>query len=746
MPVRRPTAFAVALLSIALSDARGAHAQIIAAQPPETIGGVSASASGPSTAADAAAPQTAAQYAPSRPLITEEQPESVIGPETLDKLAIPTENYDDIVALTPSAMDLDPAGPGLQQDFGQSIRGLQYTQFSVLYDGVQVPGTPSSLAPQPAAYFMEHDIGSIAVNRGPGLASDIGSATFGGFVALSSPTLSSTPSIEPYGTFGSFGTKLYGIELESGAVGPLDGARVSLDLSHEEAEGADTGLATERRNLFLKYEQPVGENTLVTALVNLDNADNHTTYGVTQQLADSAGRNYALNNDPTSQTFEGYNRDDYTTDFEYLRVQSRLGDGFGLDNTTYTAGYDHRGTEGLDPDGTTPNLVDQDIDINGVRTFVQDDVPGTADKNDTRDEGDILRLTYDTPSGQARTGVWFDHIDNTTYRYAVDFTRGTVAYTTSPTGTPYSYIVFDTLTTVQPYWEYEWRPTRTVTVTAGVRYDAVTRSLQAPINRTTKLDADDHEAFNKPLPALSANWRVRPYLALYAQAAGGYLTPPLNVFYTTSITSVEPSTSWNFQVGEVFQRRWLDLGADLYYIKYGDYITSQTIAGQALYFNSGGAEFKGVEAEGTAKLGWGFALYANGSLNDSNYTDNSNNLAQTPRRTGALGLIYDQGTVFRSHDDLHGLIIAKNVGPQYGEDTATPGKGDQFPIKSYNVVDLDAGYVLPVAKRRLSFDVQVYNLFDDRSFIGIDGTDAAGQALYWVDPGRSIFFSFAAKL
>ena len=730
-------------LSSAVAEGR---AQTVPATAPENIGTVEGSASG--TAAPTSAPSTAAQFAPSRPSINQQQPTSVIGPEQIQKFTIPTSDYNDIVALSPSAMDISPAGPGLQQDFGQSIRGLQYTEFSVLFDGLQLQPSPGNLSPQPAVYFIAHDIESVTVNRGPGLASDIGSATFGGFVSIKSKALSDTAYVEPYGTFGSFGTKLYGIEFQSGDIAQMNGARFDLDLTREEARGADTGLQTERRNLFLKYEQPVGRSTLVTTYVNLDNDDTNTPYGTSLKNIVAFGPNYSLNQDPTSQDFQGYNRDNYTSDLEYLRVKSDLGNGYGFEGTVYTQGYYHRGNATNDPGGSSPNLIDTHIYINGVRTFVADDVQGQANHNDQRDWGSLLRFTKDTSIGQARLGVWFDHIDNTLYRYTVDFTRGAIAYTTKPGANPFQYDLFDTLTTVQPYGEFEFHPTRRLSIIAGVKYDAVTRSLQGPLDRTTPPQPEDyHAAFNRVLPAFSANYRIRDDLSVYAQAAKGYLTPPLNVFYTTDVTGVTPSSTWNYQVGTVFQRSWLDVGADLYYIDYSNYISSRTISGgDVLYFNAGSAYFQGVEVEGTAKLGHGFALYANGTLNDSAYNTNGNNLAQTPRRTAALGLIYDKGNLFRAGDDLHGLIIAKNVGPQYGQDNYKVGTYDQYPIKSYNYVNLDGGYQLPVLKKLLTFDVQVFNLFDDESITGFAASAKSGEPLYWTQAGRSIFFSVSAKI
>ncbi|WP_428375005.1 TonB-dependent receptor plug domain-containing protein [Lichenicoccus sp.] len=127
-------------------------------------------------------PTTASEFAPSQPSIEETEPQSTVNAETLKKILVPSADYDDVVALTPSAMNINPVGPGLQHDFGQSIRGLQYTEFSVLFDGVPIPGFPFNLAPQPGGYFFSRDFGSVTVNRGPGPASAIGAATFGGSV------------------------------------------------------------------------------------------------------------------------------------------------------------------------------------------------------------------------------------------------------------------------------------------------------------------------------------------------------------------------------------------------------------------------------------------------------------------------------------------------------------------------------------------------------------------------------------
>ncbi|MGI4946650.1 MAG: TonB-dependent receptor [Janthinobacterium lividum] len=691
-----------------------------------------------------AAPVTAEQFAPSGPSLDQTQPTSTVTADALKKILVPTADYDDVVTLTPSAMNINPVGPGLQQDFGQSIRGLQYTEFSVLFDGIQIPGFPFNLAPQPGAYFLSRDFGSVTVNRGPGPASTIGSATFGGSVALTSPTLATLPELETYGTFGSFGTKLFGAQAQTGTLDRYGGGSILLDLTREEARGALSGVRTERRNLFLKAEQPIGPSTVVTLVVNLDSDDTKTPYGATLASMNRFGRNFALNSDPTSQTFNGYNRDNYSTDFEYVSVRSVLGAGWVLDDRAYTTAYDQRSRHGLDPGGTAPNLSGT-ISLGGVDTVVDNDVPGVSSQYDYRNWGNILRLSKDTSTGQFRVGVWAEREGFTTNTVSVDFTRNAQAYSAAAGLSPYLAHYYASLVTAQPYAEYAWKPISTVTLTAGVKYSSVTRYLNGPITLTGR-PADDHATYNRPLPSFDGNWRVANGLSLFAQAAEGFLTPPLNLFSATDITAVQPSTTWSYQVGTVFQRAWLKLGVDAYDIDFHNYIASNTVAGFTTYFNQGGATFKGVEVEGTVTLGHGFAAYANGSLNDATYGNNGNNLAQTPRRTAALALLYDRNGIVRDKDELFGNATIKSVGPQYGLDTAFKGAADQFPIKSYNELDLNAGYVLPLPHVRLRTSVNVTNLLNHRSLTGYGGQTLEGAPLYWVQAGRGIFFSVAAFL
>ena len=190
------------------------------------------------------------------------------------------------------------------------------------------------------------------------------------------------------------------------------------------------------------------------------------------------------------------------------------------------------------------------------------------------------------------------------------------------------------------------------------------------------------------------NERLTPHWSVFFQAAEGYLTPPLSVFYAQILNTVQPSTTDNYQIGTVYQRGWLSADADFYDLQYQNYIAATTIGTNTLYTNQGNTTFEGIELEATAQVGLGLALYANGSLNHANY-HNGAQVAQAPRRTAVAGVLFDRSHVILAGDKLDASFLIKDVGQQYGLDT---GQKDQFPIKSYDTTDLSMHYLLPLPK------------------------------------------------
>lgn len=381
-----------------------------------------------------------------------------------------------------------------------------------------------------------------------------------------------------------------------------------------------------------------------------------------------------------------------------------------------------------------------------MRVNPTNDVQGISKHNDFRDWGITTRLTYDTPWGQVRTGLWFDYIANEVTRTRVDFTRGGTVYTTSATAAQFNQFYRTRLTTIMPYIEYAWKPLPQLTITPGVRFSSVKRDLDAVVLSGAPLGKSNH-TWNEWQPSVDVHYQVTPNWTAYAQAAVGFLAPPLNTLQTTSPVGVTPQSTVNYQLGTSWQTERLSIGGDVYYIPFQNYITSQSIAGVNVYSNQGSALYQGIEVEGTYKLLHNVSFYANGSLNDARFS-NGAHIYQAPQHVAAAGLIYDQNNAVLERDNVWASFLVKNVGKQFGVNTNTPkGPTASNPIAAYSNVDLAVGYKLPLAGgRSVRLALNFYNIFDDHSIIGYAGATAAkGTALYWTDPGFSTFFSVSGS-
>jgi iron complex outermembrane receptor protein len=513
----------------------------------------------------------------------------------------------------------------------------------------------------------------VSIDRGPGTASQIGYATFGGTVAATLTRPSDTFGVNPYATFGSWGLQLEGLRLDSGALPQLGGARGLLDASHIEGNGYLTGTSTLRNNVYARVEAPIGDNTVLTAVGMYNYARTHTPYGATLQQIHTLGANYALNGDPTSQAFTGYNVDNYYTDFDYLGLRSAFGDGWTIDDKFYTVSYFHNGTSGQDPNGTTPNLSGT-IFINGIRTRVTNDVPGFANHSDFRSVGNVFRMTKDTYFGQARAGLWLDYNAGSSYKVQVDLSDNGQRYAKTATGTPFRSLYNTTLATVQPYIEFAAKPLPGLTITPGIKYTYVERGLDATIVSSAPSTAPNEQNWGSLQPAIDAHYEIMPGWVGYAQVAKGFLAPPLNALLVPGAntpSSLKPQQTVNFQIGTTYQSDRFSAGFDMYYIDFQNYIAQQTNSAGTIYANAGGAVFKGIEAEATAKLGHGFSMYGNATLNDATFDGSGVPVALNPRATAAIGPIVER-------NGFYGSLLAKYIGPQYLQDV--PGSHPLFPI------------------------------------------------------------------
>ncbi len=699
---------------------------------------------------------SAAAIAPSHAPLEAAQPTSVVGKNFIDNATIPSQNFDELIEFTPSVANLQPAGPVSQQNYAESIRGFQYNQFNTTFDNLVLPGTTSNLAPQSATYFTSHDLGSVTVDRGPGTASTIGYATFGGTLALYSKEPPDTFGAQAYSTFGSFGEQLYGVEVDSGAVASLGGGRGLLDLDRLQTGAYLTGVTTDRSNAFGKWEQPLGPNTLVTFVGMYNNSTGHTAYGSSLAELAKYGPDYGLSFNPHSQDYFGYNNDRYDTDFEYIRIASALGDGWNLEETPYTASYFRSGTEGTDPNGNTPNIEPGGTKayVGGIRINPADDVPGVSKHNDFRDWGSVTRITKDTAFGQLRTGVWLDYISNGVYRTKIDFNDHDATITTSATANQYNQFYHDRLVTAQPFIEFAWVPLPGLTITPGVKYTSITRELDIGV-LSGNAAGESNATYNKAQWSVDAHYKITPHWVAYFQAAKGFLAPPLSTLESKVPATISPEETTNYQFGTTYERDRLSLGADAYYIPFSNYIANLTEPAGTLYFNEGSALYRGIEAEGTYKIGGGLAFTGNGSFNDARFT-NGVHIAQSPQTTAAGGFIYNRASVLHDHDAVYGSLLVKEVGKQYGlnGETSAGRPTVSYKIGQYQTLDAAIGYTFPFTtpyvggEHKIRIALNLYNLVNDHSIIGYAGSSGSSPAVpfFWTNPGLSGFVSLSVSL
>ena len=690
-----------------------------------------------------------------------------------------TANYSEIAGLAPSVQSVTPNGPGLMENQILSIRGFVDGYYNVTFDGIPFQDS-NDFTHHSTSYFMAHSLGAVNVNYGPGTAATIGNATFCCSIDNVSKDPLAGPTLTPYASFGSWNTQVYGAELDTGKVNMLGGAAGYIDAASASTDGYLTNMGQDRKNIFAKFVAPVSPNTVLTIVGMYNQVHQNVGLGATAQQIAQYGPTWGLSSNPASQDYYGYNFDDIHTDFEYVGLKSVLGN-WTLDNKVYTYAYYHTGHNGEDPNGETPNGT----------YWGWNNVPGQLLTNNYRSWGDTFNVKYNLGSfADVKTGVWVDRQSNERALPEVDETLG--GYTLNPNGAnwianggPSAYgtnggvqsncpsssmpatqgsliaqptaaelqgafscnggrLLSQTLTTLQPYvmMDVNIGP---LTLSPGVRYDHFVRDVNAVVDVKSGAPENYSNTYSATLPSAVAHYTFTNNWTAYAQAAKGFMAPNENYFNrgTTAppgSTNLEPQETMSYQGGTTWQSQRLTASADVYYIHFGNEILSEKYGPDTLYYNAGGTNYKGVEANATLNLGKGFFLTGNGSINRAKVIENAQTNCTTGNCTGGLwvpnapnatatyGVIYNRAGWYAS-------LLDKYVGRTYGD------VGETQPIAAYNTLQGALGYTFGDSARGLkgaSIKVDAGNLLNKTPNIALAGYTAwAGTPLYWTMPGRN---------
>ena len=707
------------------------------AQTAVDLGTVQSSAGG-SGINKAAAKETASYQAPTQGSLEATQPQSIINQHFIQENASAGANYSDIVNVAPSVFSIDPNGPGMMETQSLTMRGFQDGQYNVTFDGIPW-GDSNDFTHHSTSYFMSQDIGNIVIDRGPGDASNIGDATSGGTIAVHSKDPLLSPATTLYATVGSFSSHLVGAEFDTGVMQNYGDVSALIDYKNFTSDGFLTNGNQRRENVFMKFVKPVSDNTVLTVVTMQNKLHQNVPLGTTQANIAAHGYNYGLNSDPTSQDYYGYNYDDITSDFEYIGVKTQMGD-WKVDNKLYTYAYYHNGFNGTDPGLGTPNGTNPAL-TGGV---ANNDVPGQMMSMNYRSYGDQLHLSEALGQGKLELGAWIDHQTNNRWQKEVDYTLGGAINTTGGGVNGIDRAMNDTLTTTQPYVQYEWKASDALTLTPGLKYSSFRRTIDAAVNQGhTGAPLSSEQTWSKVLPALTAHYQIQSNWTAYAQFSEGYLAPNINVFYPkgavpTNPGSLKATESKNYQLGTTWASSRLSISGDIYKIDFNNLNTPKGCNTTQTCYTAVNVNFSGEEVEATYVVGEGFSLYGNYALNNYSTTDGSV-LQNTPRNTASAGLIYNQGPVYAS-------LISKEVGSRISNADAA---GNNLLFGSFTLTNFSSSYSLKDIGswgKSAKVGFQVNNLFNKNGTYSSINSDGNSDPMFYVLPTRNYELSLSVSM
>ena len=159
----------------------------------------------------------AAALAPMDALLSETSARTEISSTMIKNFMSPVADYGEAVEMAPGTFTTNSNGVGL----GQSktyFRGFPDGDYDIKFDGIPWSDT-NSVSHHSWAFFPTQFLGGIDFDRSPGTASTVGFAPFGGSINLLSKPFSPVQNIRGGFSYGSFNTKLFDAEYDSGDFG-----------------------------------------------------------------------------------------------------------------------------------------------------------------------------------------------------------------------------------------------------------------------------------------------------------------------------------------------------------------------------------------------------------------------------------------------------------------------------------------------------------------------------------------------
>lgn len=690
----------------------------------------------------------AAEMAPSQNTLEARSARSEISPEYIQNFASPVADYTELLNNAPGTFSVNPNGVGLG-DSKTYFRGFKDGQYTMQADGIPFNDT-NDPTHHSWAFFPSQFIAGVDFDRSPGSAASIGPTNFGGTVDLLSRSVSYTPDIRATASYGSFNTRMLALDADSGQFGPGKKSSLTINIHQMLSDGYQTYNYQKRVAGFIKYQYRVNTRTTITLFSGLVDLWTNTPNlkGPSRAQIAAFGDNYLLSGDPSQPNYYGYNYYHVQTDFSYIGLTSDLGHGWKLDNKIYTYRYWNK-----------QNYNNPSLGSNGLFTAGSGitATSGVDKLNGYRKAGDITTLSWESSRGILRTGLWFEWAYTDRYQIPSD------PRTWVNAALPNFHEHFIT-TSAQPFIEYEYRVTRDLSMTAGIKVAEYGMSLTQfadngkTVGNLGGAPSTYHDAeYRSWMPSVDARYKLRPNWTAYAQFATGSNIPPSNVFDSKGAQVAvlpKPTGVKTYQVGSVVKFNRVTFDVDAYYSHFQNpYSSFLDTAGESFFYQTGPSNTKGVEAESNVLLGHGLSLYLNGTMGSAKYQEGKSYangglwIAYTPKNTEAIGLTYQM-----RNWDLG--MFNKRVGPMYSDNGSI---NQAVSIDPFNVTNLFLNYTFKgdSSLRGTKVRFAVNNLLDQHSIVGVNPASTKSNApapgdILTMLPARSISltvtFGYAPKM
>ncbi|HLI84068.1 MAG TPA: TonB-dependent receptor [Bryobacteraceae bacterium] len=275
---------------------------------------------------------------------------------------------------------------------------------------------------------------------------------------------------------------------------------------------------------------------------------------------------------------------------------------------------------------------------------------------------------------------------------------------------------------MQPFWEYEWRATDKLSVTAVVKlaYYGMYLNQYADNGKTVGslggaqfvTHTAGYDSWN---PSIDACCHLRNNWLVYAQFGEGSVIPPSSVFDVKNAnveTLPKPALVKTYQTGTVLKFNRVTFDFDCYYIHFQNAYVEEPDAANGnvpVWYLPSPSNSEGVEAESSIYRGR-VGLYLNGTVGSAKYQPTPL-WADTPRDTETVGLTWQ-----RKNWDTG--FFEKHIGPMWNDNGSI---NQAVPIDPFNITDFFVNYTVrnasDLAGTKIHFAVS--NVFNSHNIVGV---------------------------